>query len=133
MEEEEQRQKEVITTIGELKKAVGEIKKENIIEKLQQILDAKEVTVNIIYDDIDDGMSFIVKPLTVAIQLELEMFNTPLERYKHMITKLVTTTDGRPLSYKEVDMMPLGMQQSLISAVEEISFSQHSESKKLEN
>jgi len=129
----EEQSKKVLTTIGELKEAVGELKKENILEKISDILNAKAVTVNIKYEDIDEEISFVVRPLTVAVQLEMEVFNTPLEKYRHLINKLVTTSDGRSLSYKEIDMMPLGMQQALVSVVEEISFSQKTERKKLED
>ena len=129
---EEQNKKNVITTLGQLKEELGEIKDETTYQKLQNILSAKAQRVNIIYEDIDESISFIIKPLTVATQMELEMFPTTLEKYRHLISRLVTTIDGRPLSYKEIDIMPYGMQQSLSDAIEELSFSHQTEKKKLD-
>jgi hypothetical protein len=132
MNDEEQK-KNVITTIGDLKEAMADIQDEKLYEQLQSILDAKATQVNIIYEDIDVTVSFIVKPLTVAIQMELEMFPTSLQKYRHLISRLVTTVDKKPLSYKEIDIMPYGMQKALSDIVEEIAFSHQTERKKLED
>lgn len=132
MNDEEQK-KNVITTIGDLKEAMADVQDEKLYEQLQSILDAKATQVNIIYEDIDVTVSFIVKPLTVAIQMELEMFPTSLQKYRHLISRLVTTVDKKPLSYKEIDIMPYGMQKALSDVVEEIAFSHQTERKKLED
>ena len=132
MSDEEQK-KNVITTIGDLKEAMADVQDEKLYEKLQSILNAKATQVNIIYEDIDVTVSFIVKPLTVAIQMELEMFPTSLEKYRHLISRLVTTVDKKPLSYKEIDIMPYGMQKALSDIVEEIAFSHQTERKKLKD
>jgi hypothetical protein len=129
----EEQKKNVVTTVGQMREAMADVQDEKLYEKIQSILDAKAIQVNIIYEDIDVSISFIVKPLTVAIQMELEMFPTSLEKYRHLISRLVTTTSGKPLSYKEIDIMPYGMQKALAEVAEDISFSQKTERKKLEN
>jgi len=124
MSKETENQKDVKLTLGDLRKtlAISQREGEAFREILKSITEERKEKVTIRYDDIDEEITFIVKPMTVKIEMETEIFKTKMERDRHIISRLVTTEDGRPISYAEIDMMPLGMMEVLTKTIEQLSF-----------
>jgi len=128
-------QKNVVKTIGDLRKSlsISDGKDKQIMEVLDVITNRRKEKVTVRYEDIGEEITFIIKPLTVKTEMELSMFKTKMERDRHMISRLVTTEEGRPITYAEVDMMPLGMMRVLVSAIENVSFLQNVETEQLKS
>lgn len=122
------KKEEARVTIGELQKRLRQDDKEQvdtIANALKVICGKLRNKVTIHYEDIDEKMVFVVAPITVRLEAELEVLNFKgdIEKDKWLISNLVKTEDGVPISFNDVDYMPFGMRKTLIAAINQLSFS----------
>jgi len=119
-----QNKKDVIKTIGDLRTTMKQTENRGLLDVLETIKRKRPKKVTIEYEDIGESLTFIVHPITVGIEMRLSNFKSDIEKDKFMITEVVTTEDGRPISVTEAEMMPLGMMKTLVKTAENLAFLQ---------
>lgn len=119
-----QNKKDVITTIGDLRASMKQTENKGLMDVLETIKQKRPKKVTIEYEDIGESLSFIVQPITVGVEMRLSHFKSDIEKDKFMITEVVTTEDGKPISIAEAEMMPLGMMKTLVKTAENLAFLQ---------